>query len=277
MNQPPNQSLNESTYPPDDHVMRDLRLWTERDETGSRSHVEVTPWILTSLGFLRAGVMATLADMAGGEGAVRAVRPNWVATSDLVLHSIRPVADGVVVARPQVLRQTRSTVVIEVGLAVADESVGLATMTFAVLEARSGVQRMGTGREEPRTDFGLPGSGLTMPLEQALEVETIDAPRGIVELPIRPWVGNSLGALQGGVVAMTIELAAEAAGREALGADVTILDLGINYLSLVRTGPARTSSRLLRQSDNEALLRIELRDMGSEARLCTVATTLVRV
>lgn len=270
-------AVDASRYPPDDHVMRDLRLWTERDDSGSRSHVEVTPWIRSSAGVIRVGVLATLVDMAGGEGAVRAVQPEWVATSDLVLHVIRPVSEGVVVARPDVLRRTRSTVVIEVDLSADAEPVGLATMTFAVLPARSGVQRMGTGREEPRTDFALAGSGLTAPLEMALQARVVDAARGIVELPITPWVGNSLGALQGGVVAMTVELAAEAAGRAVLGGDVTTLDLAINYLSLARKGPVRTSVRVLREGDREALLRVELRDAGSDDKLCTVATTLVRL
>jgi acyl-coenzyme A thioesterase PaaI-like protein len=62
---------------------------------------------------------------------------------------------------------------------------------------------------------------------------------------------------------------------EACGRDGTVLDLSINYLSLVKIGPARTSARILRSSENEALVRVELKDRGNENRLCTVATALV--
>ncbi len=269
-----------SDYPPDVHVLRDLGFWTLRDASGARSHLEVTPYLCGPTGSVRAGALATLVDMAGGEGAIRAVRPDWVATSDLVLHVNAPVREGVVVARPQVLRRTRSTVVLEVTLSLCEREIGLTTLTFAVLSAREGARRMGTGAEEARTDFALPGSGLAVPLLEALQCRVVDAAAGVVEVPITPYVGNSLGALQGGVVAMLIELAAESAGRALLGRDVAVQDLAVNYLRLVRTGPARTRCRLLRRVDGEALLHVAVSDSGaaspSDDALCTVATVLVR-
>ena len=274
-------SVGESSYPPDVHVLRDLRFWTVRDASGTRSHLEVTPHLCGPTGTLRAGALATLADMAGGEGAIRAVRPDWVATSDLVLHVTAPVREGVVVACPQVLRRTRSTVVLEVTLSVSEpergeQEIGFTTLTFAVLSAREGAQRMGTGAEEPRTDFALPGSGLQAPIPEILERRIVDAAAGVVEVPITPYVGNSLGALQGGVVAMLIELAAEAAGEALLGRPVAVLDLAVNYLRLVRAGPARTRVRLLRRERDEALLHVVVQDVGGDGALCTVATVLVR-
>ena len=49
-----------SAYPPDDHVLRDLRLWTERDADGSRSHVQVMPHLVGPSGTVLAGVLAFL-------------------------------------------------------------------------------------------------------------------------------------------------------------------------------------------------------------------------
>jgi uncharacterized protein (TIGR00369 family) len=268
--------VSQINYPPDVHIMRDLRPWTERDEAGARCHLEVTSHMLGPSGVLRAGVLAILADMAAGEGAVRAAQPDWVATSDLVLHISRPVLEGIVVARPTLLRKSRSTVVLEVDLACGEMPVALGTLTFAVLPSRPGVQRMGTGADEPRTDFGRPGSALVSPLAEALQVDVIDPGEGVVEIPITPYVGNSLGALQGGVAGMLIEFGAEAAARELLGRDVTVSDLMINYLSLVREGPARTRTRVLRHGDDEVLLRVELHDPGSDDRLCCVATVCLR-
>jgi acyl-coenzyme A thioesterase PaaI-like protein len=268
--------LSQINYPPDLHIMRDLRPWTERDDDGARCHLEVTPQMHTSSGVLRSGVLAILADMAAGEGAVRAANPHWVATSDLVLHVTNPVVEGIVVARPSVLRRSRSTVVLEVDLSCGEMPVALGTLTFAVLPARPGAKRMGAGADEPRTEFGRPGSVLAVPLAEALEVRIVDARAGVAEIPLTPYVGNSLGALQGGVSGMLIEFGAEAAARELLGRDVSVSDLTINYLSLVREGPARTRTRLLRQGDDEVLLRVELHDPGSDDRLCSVATVCLR-
>jgi uncharacterized protein (TIGR00369 family) len=262
-------------YPPENHFLRDLRPWTERDAQGARSYLEVVPELCGPNGALRSGVLATLADMAGGEAAVRAAHPSWVATSDLVLHGIRPVSAGVVCARASVLRKTRATIVLEVELSQAEDLAGLATMTFAVLEAKSEVQRMGTGGDEPRTDFGRPGARLRAAVSEALGLRILDRPGGVVEQDLTPYVVNSLGALQGGVVAVALEVAAESVGRTLLGGRASVLDLSINYLSLVRTGPARTRARALRRRENEALVRVELRDAGGADRLCTVATAVV--
>jgi uncharacterized protein (TIGR00369 family) len=266
-----------SGYPPEIHVIRDLRPYTERDAQGSRSYLEVVSEARAPAGSLRAGVLATLVDMAGGEAAVNAARPNWVATSDLVLHVTRPVREGLVCGRASILRTTRSTIVLEVDLSVGDDPVGLATMTFAVLTARTEVQRMGTGTDEPRTDFGRPGSHLATHIDEALGLRVVDAASGAIEIDLTPYVVNSLGALQGGVVAIALEVGAETLGRHLFGADVTVLDFSINYLSLMKAGPARTVARVLRRGENEALVRVELHDTGHENRLCTVATALVAV
>ena len=262
-----------SAYPPDDHVLRDLRFWTERDAAGARSHLEVTPELLGASGSAHAGVLATLVDMSGGEGAIRAVAPDWVATSDLVLHVTRRVTEGVVVAVPCLLCRTRSTAVIEVALRVGDDPVGLSTVTFAVLPGRPGAQRMGVGASEPRTDFALPGSRLSGPLRDVLAVRE-NAP-GELELSITPYVGNSLNALQGGVAATLLEWSAVSRCRSVLGDRARVLDLAVNYLRLLRVGPARTRARVLRQGRDEMLVRIELLDAGDEDRLCTVATALL--
>jgi acyl-coenzyme A thioesterase PaaI-like protein len=265
-------------YPPARHLLRDLRLWIERDDSGARAGLEVVPEMCSAAGCVRAGVLATLVDVAGGESAVRAAAPDWVATSNLALHCLAPVAGGTVEARPSLLRRTRSTVVLEVALhgrEARNARVGLATMTFAVLPARTPIQRMGVGADSPRTEFGQPGSGLAAPLPEQLGVRALGAAAGSFELPLGPYVGNSLGALQGGVVAILLDLAAEGAARQAVGADWTTRDLAIHYLALGREGPVCSAARLLRRGTAEALLRAELRDAGAQDRLLAVATASV--
>lgn len=268
------QSGPASGYPPDEHMLRDLRLSIERDAGGSRVGLDVVPEMLGELGQLRAGILCILIDAAGGELGVRTARPNWVATSDMVVHQLAPCSAGRVEARPVLLRRTRATIVLEVEVTGPEGALALATMTFAVLPARTPVQRMGAGAEEPRTDFALEGSRLRLPFLDAIGLQRIDDARGVVELPLTPYVGNSLGALQGGVVATLIDVAAEAAARVATGEPWVSVDLAVNFLALGRVGPIRSRARLLRRDAASALLRVELRDVGEDDRLLTVATVV---
>jgi uncharacterized protein (TIGR00369 family) len=260
-------------YPPDEHVLRDLGIWIERDAGGSRAGLEVVPEICNDRRHVRAGALATLVDVGGGESAVHAAGPHWVATSDLVLHVTRPVERGAVRVHPTLLRKTRSTLVFEVALRDAEqEPVGLATMTFAALPTRISGRRMGVGADEPRTEFARPGSGFRAPLVERTGARCLDAAQGVFELRLSPYVVNSLGGLQGGMVALLVDLAAEAAAREATGEPCVTTDLAINYLALGRVGPIRTRARVLRRGPAGALLRVELRDPGADDRLVTVAT-----
>lgn len=272
-------------YPPDVHVMRDLRLWIERGPDGARAGLELVPELLNGRGHARLGVLATLSDAAGGEFAVRAARPDSVATSDLVLHVTRPLRGGTVVAVPELLRRTRATIVIEALLREEGgeargqgdgEPAGLVTMTFAVLPGRPGVQRMGTGRDEPRTEFALDDSQLDAPFLERIGARVVDAAGGAVELPLSPYVGNSLGGLQGGVMAALTDLSAESCAGAAIGADCVTTDLALNYLALGRAGPIRTRARVLRVESAGALVRVEVRDAGAGERLLAVATANVQ-
>jgi acyl-coenzyme A thioesterase PaaI-like protein len=190
-----------------------------------------------------------------------------------VLHRLRPHQRPLLEARPALVRRTRTTIVLEVALTDAGQgALALATMTFAVLPAREGPRRMGVGADAPRTEFGLPGSGLDEPLARRIGARCLDEASGRFELALAPYVGNSLGALQGGAAALLVDLAAEAAGGAALASPCLPRDLALNYLALAREGPARTEARVLRVDAEGALVRVELRDgAGGLAALATVS------
>lgn len=264
-------------YPPERHLLRDLRLWTERGEEGPRTGLELVPGLLGPGDQPRAGVLATLADVAGGELAVRSARPEWVATSGLVLHRLRPSRGTRLEARPELVRRTRTRIVLEVSITdAAPGALALATMSFALLPAREGQRRMGVGADETRTDFALPGSGLDEPLAERIGARCLDAASGRLELTLVPYVGNSLGALQGGAAALLVDLAAEAAGGAALAAPCLPCDLALDYLALAHEGPVRTQARVLRSDASGALVRVELRDgAGGLAALASVGAVRV--
>jgi acyl-coenzyme A thioesterase PaaI-like protein len=83
---------------------------------------------------------------------------------------------------------------------------------------------------------------------------------GVVEVDLTPFVMQASESLQGGIVALIGELAAESLTRS------QVLDLDIRYLSAVRVGPGRATASLLRAD----LVRVEVRDIGSENRLAAL-------
>ena len=68
-----------STYPPEDHILRDLAIEIETDDTGQAIiQAPVTPHVCTQSGVLCAGILATLVDVVGGILAVQAISPDWL-------------------------------------------------------------------------------------------------------------------------------------------------------------------------------------------------------
>src|SRR5215207_8668459 len=120
-----------AAYPPDRHLLRDLRLRFEHaDGTTSRAWLPVVPELCADDGSVRAGALATLVDVIGGGLAATAAQPDWIATADLTLHVVGAATGGSVVANARVVHAGRTTVVIEVQLLDhADHEIGLATMS----------------------------------------------------------------------------------------------------------------------------------------------------
>jgi uncharacterized protein (TIGR00369 family) len=258
-------------YPPPKHLLRDLALEVQhRDDGTSAAWLPVVPELLDDTGRVRAGVLATLVDVIGGGLAAQAAAPDWIATADLTLHLVRGVRDGSVEAVARVLRRGRTTVVIDVELRRGDDVVGVATMTFSVLPRRDTNPVITFAGGTPRTSFVVPGSGFAAPLLDEVGCRVVDAAAGVVELPVADYNRNSLGALQGGVVAMGIDVAAEAALRAACGTPVVVTDLQVTYLALVR-GTLRTDTTVLHAEPAFGSATVDVLDAGSEARRTTTA------
>ena len=278
-------------YPPPEHLLGDLGMVAELTTTETaRVRTRVTPHVTTADGSVRAGVLATLVDVVGGAIAARVLRPDWMATADLTVQLTGPVAGPWVEARGSVLRRGRTTLVIEALVVAVDEEgatvggdgrpadpVAWASMTFAVLPARDPAPPVQMPDGLP-SRWSFTGSGLQAPVYDVLGIEVVDAAAGRVSLPVRPYLHNSFGAVQGGVIGML----AEAAGAAALGAasgahgpDPVVTDLQIAYLSLGRVGPVVSSARVLEaDGDGRRAAVVELRDAGADDRLMTVANVV---
>ena len=269
------------------HFLRDLCLEADVSETRATVRMPATPHVLGPDGGVRVGVLATLVDVVGGSAALRSLHPDWLATADLTIQSVRPARGPLVEARATVLRRGRTTLVVEalvvevaddgsevIGADGAPDPAAWATMTFAVLPGRSGAP-MGNVSTDAPIRWSMRGPGLGGPVVDALGIRVEDRVSGRVLLPVRGYLRNSFGAVQGGVMAL---LAGEAAtgmlesARPPSEGPVVVTDLQVTYLGLGRSGPIVTRSRMMDTGDQSAAGRVvvELVDRGAGDRVTTV-------
>lgn len=297
--------MSDAGYPPADHILRDLGIHVEvPSATTARARIPVTADIAGADGGVRPGVLAVLVDLAGGAAAVRSLHPDWMATADLSVRLARPAVGPWVEARAAVIRRGTTTLVIEAGIfnrsapdvaVVAGDSrvamtddrsgdapgqqVGLGTLTMAVLPARPGSPSVAVDTAFP-VEWSFGQADLGQPVVDALSVRVLDRRSGSLAMPLVPYVHNSFGAAQGGVMALLAELsglaAVEAAGREA-GVEaeepprlVAATELQVAYLALGRVGPITSRADVLSATGRGGRAVVELTDEGSGGRLTTM-------
>ncbi len=225
-------------------------------------------------GVVRASVLAFVVDAVAGISVDR--DPDaWSLTTDLSLRMLPVVAPARFEARSTVVREGRRSVTCAVEVT---DNEGRPVATSAIGFAR--VPRRDRDPPKPRVtpaDAAVLFDGrpkLTRPLRDEAGIEVVDAAEGIVELDVTAELRNSAGTLQGAMVALLAEAAAEdlVAARFDLPAVVTDLDL--RYLARAPRGRVRTRSQLL-GDDPGAPMRIELRDMAAD-RLTTLVFARAR-
>ena len=141
-------------------------------------------------------------------------------------------------------------------------------MTFAVLPAARHESGDAGDRVRGPQSFlsGDPTSGFAGAALDAFGIRTVDAALGAVELEPSPYVENSLGAVQGGVVATIAERAGELAFSAAAGEALAPVGLQLTYLALAREGPIRSEVSVLGIAPAWGSARVELFDAGAADR-----------
>jgi acyl-coenzyme A thioesterase PaaI-like protein len=241
--------------------------------------------VLAANGGVQAGVLAILVDIVGGAIATRVLYPDRTATADLQLQLLRPAAGPEVEARVSVLRRGRTTLVLEVVLLDAPRGRrpgegapnAWATMTYAVLPRNDDAPMMQPlPSEAERTTIG-PAS-LSRPVLDAIGVERDDPGSDRVVLPLRDYVSNTFGALQGGVMALLGATAGNSAIEVARGLPrgaASTVDLQVAYLAMGRIGPIvsereATMIDVGTGTEHAASAVVRLLDRGGDDRLVAV-------
>jgi acyl-coenzyme A thioesterase PaaI-like protein len=102
---------------------------------------------------------------------------------------------------------------------------------------------------------------ITRPIREAAGIEVIDPRNGEVELTVTPDLRNPAGTLQGALVALLAEAAAEELVSARFESPAVVTDLDLRYLAQAPDGPVRTRSRLL-GTGPDSPVEIELTDVS---------------
>lgn len=220
-------------------------------------------------GMIRTSVLAYVIDAIAGLN-VDGDPDSWAFTTDLSIRARPTPATDLVVARHRILRQGTRSVTCEVELTDADgDHLASGSIGFARVRRKDSdpPKFVVTPDMAPGLFADLPF--LAQPLRAAAGVDVVDGALGIVEMPVRPDVMNPAGTLQGGMVALLVESAAEEAVAAATGAPTVVVDLDIRFLAAARVGPVRSQCRMVGPSPHDGV-EVRLHDRSSGA-LTTLA------
>jgi acyl-coenzyme A thioesterase PaaI-like protein len=221
-------------------------------------------------GALRATIVAAAVDLVGSLFTREIAGSDFLFTTDLSVRM--PCADvpEALRVRGRVLRSGRTGVTTGVELCAGETLWAYGETSFARQPRAAGSTVTAAELALPRVFERHP---LERPLEEEVGVEIVDAARGEVELALRPVVLNRDVTLQGALVALLVECAAERLAEHVLDGPQRIAELDLRYLSTAKVGPVRSRASFV--GDPAAgMIRAELRDAGRDERL--TATALLR-
>lgn len=245
------------------------RLGVTARSTGGSLALQVEPRpALLHHGVVRASVLSFLVDAAAGI-LVDDDPDVWTFTSDMSVR-MRPVpVAGPVEAVATVLRRGRRSATCAVELTTTGgEPVATGAIGFAKVPRRDTDPAKPVVTPQRFSALFRGGDVIDRPLREEAGVEVRDARRGEVELLVRPDLHNPAGTLQGALVALVAEAAAEDLFAARFESPAVVTDLDLRYLAQAQAGPVRSASRLL-GAGPDAPVEVRLTDT-SAGRLTTL-------
>jgi acyl-coenzyme A thioesterase PaaI-like protein len=213
-------------------------------------------------GIVRASVLSFVIDVVAGIPLDQDADV-WALTSDMSVR-MRPIpAPKRIDATSEVLRQGRRSATCLVELST-DEGEPIATGAIGFVK----IPRKAIDPPKPNVPLGQAPlifrdpTTLARPLREEAGIQVIDPEKGIVEVEVTADLRNPAGTLQGAMVALLAEAAAEDLMATHFGSPFVVTDLDLRYLRKAQVGPVRTRSRLLGTGPG-APVQIELIDTST--------------
>ena len=210
-------------------------------------------------GVVRISVLSFLVDAVAGI-EVDTDPDAWALTSDMSVR-MRPLpAPERIEALGSVVRQGRRSTTSKVELFTEkSEPIATGAIGFAMLPRREGDPPKPNLTPQGATTIFSGHRSLGGPLREVAGIERIDPANGQVEVVVTPELRNPAGTLQGAMVALLAEAAAEDLVSTRFAVPVVVTELDLRYLAQARNGPVRTRCRLL-GTDRDSPVEVELVD-----------------
>ncbi|MHB1138159.1 MAG: PaaI family thioesterase [Microthrixaceae bacterium] len=229
------------------------------------------------LGVVRASVISFAVDVVAGILIDR--DPDaWAFTTDMSIR-MRPVpAADRLVARNTILREGRRSVTCSVSVTSITDGAEVASgaLGFARVPRKADDPPKITLTPEHAPAHFTEFAGLGGPLREEAGIEVLDAASGVVQMAVTPSVVNPAGTLQGAMVALLAEAAAEEFVAARIGGPVIVTDLDLRYLGKALVGPVRSRVQAL-GDEPDAGVRVELVDTSTDTITTLVYARAVRL
>ncbi len=250
------------TYPPEEHVLSALGIevaWRGDDTLVGRALVDPARLGRDSQP-PGVGALVPIVDLVAGSRAAPSAGNDWMATADVWLHERAPIESGPIDLETRLLRAGKRAIVVAIEVLAAGRPAVSSTVEFTRI--RRDATSHSTGSADVAGGWLRLGGGplLDTALEEACGFVVTDPERGLVEIERSPWVANSFGTVQGGVIALLSDVSAAAA----VGPGARTVDLQFRFLDRIDAGPARASAEIVRSDHRWFTVRVEVVDASDD-------------
>ncbi len=264
-----------ATYPPFGHILRHLELDQQFESSGQlTASMPVYDDLRDPGGAVRFGALLTLADSAAGVLSHSRVRPDWLATTDMAAHLIRPSLATQVDSVVSVVREGRRNVLSAVRMFDDDGPVAAAWVTYARLPRRDDTPTVDDDDQADRRLRYLEDKPRPRPpLDDYIGLEI--GPGLAFNLVHNDRIRNSFGSIQGGVAAALIERMGVHVAEAELGVPARATDVRLHYLGQGTVGPFRIEGTPLRVGSTEVVSEVTVVDLSND-RLLDIGTAIAQ-
>jgi acyl-coenzyme A thioesterase PaaI-like protein len=221
---------------------------------------------LCAHGIVRIAVWALMADMVGGMTADAQAGDDWTFTTDLSVRAPVLRVPGRVTGTGASLRTGKHDLATEVWMREADGTLfAYSHAGFTRLARRPGDNPKPTPDSATVLQW-VDRPPLDAPLAVLAGCDVVDATRGRLEVELTDVLRNPAGAMQGAMVALVGEVAAEALATHHLGSQQVVTDLDVRYLAMGRVGPIVSTATFV-GPPAAGSIAVQLRDRGNGDRV----------
>ena len=257
------------------HFMATMGFDHDLDDHSAWGTVTIGSYLQSAPGWPGVAALLTFADVLIGRLASQRTAPRISVTADLGIRVIAaPPPDGVITMTASLVKAGRSMSVGETEFRAAGSGDLIATSLGTFLASPRPIDEVpdGFANDDRRPADGSSRAAETFVDQVGLRI----VGDGAVEITLRPDLLNATQSLQGGLVALLGEVAAQNAATSAAGHPHVVDSLEVHYLAAARVGPFRGTGRVLAVDRNSAVVRVEVRDPGRDDRVVSVLMATTR-